>query len=186
MLILIAAQSLDGFIARSNQAGTDFCSDADASFLRKALKDFDSLIMGRKTYDTLRTRILKADTRRYLRKIVTRTPVDYSHDSRPESVEFTNSPPIETLKELNKRGRKKTALLGGGEIYSAYLSSGLVDEIWITIEPLLFGAGTPLFSNQKELKLELISSSQLSSSTVLLKYKPVKRGAFPHSDMLCE
>ncbi len=172
MLILIAAQSLDGFIARPNQPGTDFCSDADADFLRNELKSFDSLIMGRKTYATLRERILNSNTQRYLRKIVTRTPANYKLDTRPDLVEFTNATPQATLTELADRGRKKTALLGGGEIYTQYLQTGLVDELWITIEPILFGAGTPLFSAQTEQRLELISSSQLSSDTALLKYKP--------------
>lgn len=174
MLILIAAQSLDGFIARPNQPGTDFCSDADAEFLRNELKSFDSLIMGRKTYDTLRERILNSNTQRYLRKIVTRTPANYQSDTRPGLVEFTNAQAEATLSELTERGRKKTALLGGGEIYTQYLQAGLVDELWITIEPFLFGSGTPLFAAKTERTLELISSSQLGTNTSLLKYKPTR------------
>ncbi len=174
MLILIAAQSIDGFIARADRPGTDFCSDADANFLRTALKDFDSLIMGRKTYDTLRERILNSDTRRYLRKIVTRDPANYSADTRPELVEFTSASPADTLAELAKRGRKKTALLGGGEIYTQYLAAGLVDELWLSVEPLLFGAGTPLINKDCQQKLELLSSAPLGDNTILLKYKPLR------------
>ncbi len=174
MLILIAAQSLDGFIARPDRPGTDFCSDADARFLHESLKDFDSLIMGRKTYDTLRDRILNSDTTRYLRKIVTRSPQTHSADTRPDLVEFTAAKPADLLAELAARGRKKTALLGGGEIYTQYLKAGHVDELWITVEPLLFGGGTPLLSVEHELKLELLSTQQLGENTVLLKYKPTR------------
>lgn len=173
MLVLIAAQSLDGYIARLERPGTDFCSEADAQFLRDALKDFDSLIMGRKTFDTLRERILNSDTKRYLRKIVTRAPENYASVTQPDLVEFTNANPQDTLEELSKRGRKKTALLGGGEIYTQYLKANLVDELWITVEPLLFGEGTPLFAGKNERQLSLLSSNQLSEQTVLLKYKPV-------------
>ncbi|MBD5778625.1 dihydrofolate reductase [Pelagicoccus sp. NFK12] len=173
MLILIAAQSLDGFIARPDRAGTDFCSEADASFLRDTLKKFDSLIMGRKTFETLRERILNSDTKRYLRKIITRSPAAYAADTRPDLVEFTDQPPIETLSELAGRGRKKTALLGGGEIYTQYLEAGVVDELWITIEPLLFGGGTPLLGKANERPLKLLSHHRLSDETLLLKYKPL-------------
>lgn len=171
MLILIAAQTLDGFIARADRPGTDFCSDADAAFLSKALQDFDSLIMGRKTYDTLRDRILNSNTTRFLRKIVTRKPANFEDDTRAELVEFTRSTPKEVLAELRGRGRFKTALLGGGEIYTQYLAAGVVDELWLTIEPKLFGLGTPLITQALELDLSLISSAPLSENTVLLKYR---------------
>lgn len=172
MLILIAAQTLDGYIARLDRPGTDFCSDADALFLRETLKDFDSLIMGRKTYATLRERIQNSTSKRYLRKIVTRDPQAYAADTRPELIEFTQAQPADVLSELAERGRKKTALLGGGEIYTQYLESGLVDELWITLEPLLFGDGVPLLNSPRERPLTLISSQHLSGNTLLLKYKP--------------
>ncbi|MDQ8185991.1 dihydrofolate reductase family protein [Pelagicoccus sp. SDUM812002] len=174
MLVLIAAQSIDGFIARPDRPGTGFCSDADSRFLRNALQDFDSLIMGRKTYETLRNRILKSVTKRFLRKIVTRHPGTFSADARPGLVEFTDASPSSVLSELKTRGRKKTALLGGGEIYTHYLEEALVDELWITIEPLLFGGGTPLFTGASERSYELLESTKLGKDTVLLKYKPVR------------
>lgn len=175
MLVLIAAQSLDGFIARPDRPGTGFCSEADAQFLRDALKDFDSLIMGRKTYDTLRERIARSRSRRHLRKIVTRAPDRYATETRPDLVEFTTDPPADVLAELAARGRGKTALLGGGELYTQYLQAGAVDELWITVEPLLFGGGTALMGNAGEQRLTLLSTRQLNDDTVLLKYKPVYR-----------
>lgn len=171
MLVLIAAQTLDGYIARPDRPGTDFCSEADAAFLREALKEFDSLIMGRKTYHTLRERILNSDTQRFLRKIVTRSPDIHAKDQRDDLIEFTGDTPAEILNELDRRGRKKTALLGGSEIYAQYLAAGLVDELWITVEPLLFGAGTALLAAPCELALQLVSVSRLSENVVLLKYK---------------
>lgn len=171
MLTLIAAQSIDGYIARPNQPGTDFCSDADAQFLRNSLKEFDSLIMGRKTYDTLRNRILNSDTTRYLRKILTRSPQQFASDTRSDLIEFTDQVPSSILAELIDRGRDRTALLGGGEIYTAFLTAGLVDELWITIEPYLFGDGTPLFTQTQELTFELESATSLGDRSVLLKYK---------------
>lgn len=171
MLTLIAAQSLDGYIARPGQPGTAFCSDADATFLRAALKNFDALIMGRKTYDTLRDQIQKSDTTRYLRKILTRTPHAYAADTRPDLVEFTNQSPQKILAELATRGRGRVALLGGGEIYTAFLTSGLVDELWLTLEPYLFGGGTPLYTKEQEMHFKLKESQPLSPNTLLLKYK---------------
>ncbi|MBC2605823.1 dihydrofolate reductase [Pelagicoccus albus] len=170
-ITLIAAQSLDGFIARPDRPGTDFCSEADAAFLRSSLQNFDSMIMGRKTYETLRQRIQSSSSTRFLRKVVTRNPSDFEDEERPGLIEFTNLSPTQIQAELAKRGRKMTALLGGGQIYTHFLASGLVEELWITIEPILFGAGTPLLTKELELNLQLFESSQLSETSVLLKYK---------------
>lgn len=181
MLILIAAQSIDGFIARHDQPGTAFCSDADATFLREALQEFDSLIMGRKTYDTLRDQIQNSTTTRFLRKIVTRDPQQFRNDEKQDLIEFTNAAPETILEELTQRGRSRTALLGGGEIYTQFLGANLVDELWLTIEPLLFGAGTPLVSKPIETdKLELKSSTPLNEQTLLLKYR-FRRAKAPYS-----
>lgn len=173
-LVLIAAQSLDGFIARHDQPGTGFCSEADSSFLRTALLDFDSLIMGRKTFDTLRERIENSNTTRYLRKIVTRTPQHYFSSHRENLVEFTDATPSQILAELGQRGRKNAALLGGGEIYTAFLEANLVDELWLTLEPQIFGTGTPLATRPLNQHFQLTSAENLSPDTLLLKYLPKK------------
>lgn len=172
MLTLIAAQSLDGFIARPGQPGTAFCSDADAAFLRATLQRFDSLIMGRRTYETLRGRIQSSTTTQFLRKIITRTPEDYASETKPDLIEFSDAEPPQIMAELAQRGRRKTALLGGGEIYTQYLASRQVDEVWLTLEPKLFGGGTPLLTAPQELDFEFVASTQLSTHTLLLKYRP--------------
>lgn len=171
-LILIAAQSLDGFIARHGQPGTDFCSEADSAFLSSALKDFDSLIFGRKTFDTLRHRILNSKTKRFLRKILTRSPDAYRDLAQADQVEFTDAPPADILAELARRGRRRCALLGGGEAYTRFLEAGLVDELWLTLEPRLFGIGTPLATRALDLAFALDATSRLTPDTLLLKYLP--------------
>lgn len=171
-LILIAAQSLDGYISRHDQPGTDFCSEADAAFLASTLKDFDSLIFGRKTFDTLRQRILNATTRRFLRKILTRTPDAYRDLAQRDRVEFTDAAPADILADLESRGRQRCALLGGGEAYTRFLEAGLVDELWLTLEPRLFGSGTPLATRALDLAFTLDSTTPLTPDTLLLKYLP--------------
>lgn len=167
---MIAAQSLDGFIARQGETGTAFCSEEDRAFLRSALKGFDSMVMGRKTFDTLRDQIVASTSTRYLRKIVTRSPSRFAALERPGLVEFTNATPSDILGELADRGRKRCALLGGGEIYGSFLKAGLVDELWLTVEPVVFGAGTPLVTGPVDKWFSLTDCKPLGSDTALLKY----------------
>ncbi|MDQ8202367.1 dihydrofolate reductase family protein [Pelagicoccus sp. SDUM812003] len=170
-LILIAAQSLDGFIAKHDHSGTDFCSPEDRAFLASALKDFDSMIMGRATFQTLQERISASKSTRYLRKIMTRQPERYADLAKPDLIEFTNASPAEILAELAARGRQRCALLGGGETYSRFLDSGLVDELWLTLEPLVFGSGTPLATGRLENRFRLASMETLGENTILLRYR---------------
>ncbi len=169
-LTLIAAQSLDGFITRHDEPGTDFCGSEDAQFLSATLKEFDSMIMGRKTFETLRDRIVASHTTRYLRKICTRKPADFAHLSREGLIEFTDAAPSGILEDLEARGRSRCALLGGGEIYTRFLEADLVDELWLTLEPKLFGTGTPIVASPIDRQFMLESMTKLGQNTALLKY----------------
>lgn len=167
---MIAAQSLDGFISRHQETGTKFCSEQDAAFLKKSLKAFDSMIMGRKTYETLRDRIISSTTTQYIRKIQSRNPSRYANDQRENLIEFTLDSPANICKELVTRGRTNCALLGGGETYTQFLEADLVDELWLTIEPRIFGSGTPIATGPLDKAFRLLSSELLSADTLLLKY----------------
>jgi 5-amino-6-(5-phosphoribosylamino)uracil reductase len=46
------------------------------------------------------------------------------------------------LKELGRSGIKKLALLGGGQIVGSFFTAGLVDELWLTVCPLILGGPT--------------------------------------------
>ncbi len=168
---MIAAQSIDGFISRHQESGTDFCSKQDAAFLASSLKAFDSMVMGRKTYETLRDRILASTSAQYLRKIQTKTPALFSEDRREGTIEFTADPPATICRKLAARGRTRCALLGGGETYGAFLKADLVDELWLTIEPVIFGAGVSLASEALDNRFRLLSTESLANDTLLLKYE---------------
>ena len=173
-LTLIAAQSLDGFITRHDTPGSDFASAEDRAFFREALRNFDCCVMGGTTYRTARESIHTTLMPGRLRTILTRTPADFKNDSLPGILEFTDQTPAQLINSLRQRGLQRCALLGGAQIHSLFLNAGLVDELWLTIEPLLFGRGTPLLANQVLTKLTLLSKEQLAPSTLLLKYRVAK------------
>ncbi len=168
---LIAAQSLDGLIARHGESGAGFCSAADQAFLSEALQSFDCMVMGRKTYDTLRARIDRSPATRWLRKVQTRSPDAYRERERPELLEFTDAEPRHIAAEFAERGRQRCALLGGAESYGAFLAADLVDALWLTIEPVMFGGGTPLARAEVDQRYELEDVTKLAASTLLLKYR---------------
>jgi dihydrofolate reductase len=173
-LTLIAAQSLDGFITRHDKPGSDFASAEDRAFFRKALHDFDCCVMGGETYRTAREAIRATLMPERLRVVVTRTPSAFTNDTVPGKLEFTDMQPAQLVASLSQRDLQRCAILGGAQIHSLFLEAGLVDELWLTIEPLLFGGGTSLLARRTSAQLSLLSSENLAPSTLLLKYRVVK------------
>jgi riboflavin biosynthesis pyrimidine reductase len=96
-------------------------------------------------------------------------------EGREGVVEFTGAESREVVAELRARGMRRCALLGGGKIYGAFLAAGLVDEVWLTLEPRIFGAGVALAGGAAvDARLRLLSSERLSADVLLLKYELVR------------
>ncbi len=127
--------------------------------------------MGRKTYELSRESIHASKATNRLRKIWTRNPETWEQSEIPRAVEFTGKTPEEVLSELRDRGKTQCALLGGEETYSAFLNAGLVDELWLTVEPVLFGSGKRISQNRIETSFSLEKTERLSPDVLHLKYK---------------
>jgi dihydrofolate reductase len=90
----------------------------------------------------------------------------------PGVVEYTDKAPQEIVASLEARGYSEAVMAGGAGANALFLKAGLVDEIWLTIEPLIFGTGIGLFTGAEfDLHASLISFEQLNEhGTVHLKY----------------
>lgn len=160
---LIAAISADGKIAeRTDQSSLDWTSKEDKKFFIEKTKEAGTVIMGRKTFATI-GKPLKG--RRLI--ILTR---DTSKEKPMPGVEFTSLEPVELIKKLAHEGCASIALGGGASVYGQFLEAGLVTDVYLTIEPMLFGEGVPLASGFSRQKLTLESVKQLNPQTVLLHY----------------
>ena len=173
-MVLIAAQSLDGFIAKHDTPGTAFTSPEDKAYFRAVLPSFDVAILGGATYRASRDAIRALLPSRQLRMIVTRTPGRYAAEAVPGSLEFTDAVPAVLAAELRGRGFQHCAVLGGSQVYSLFLEAGLVDEVWLTVEPVLFGGGTPLLAHTTDVRLDLQAVEKLGPHTVRLQYSALR------------
>ena len=54
------------------------------------------------------------------------------------------------------------------------MQAGVVDKLYLTVEPVLFGEGIKLFNQSLDIKLKLESVKKLSPQTLLLEYQPQK------------
>ncbi len=172
-VVLFAAQSLDGWITRHETAGDAFASEADKTHFRAELRACDACVMGGTTYELSKDR-LRPQALPGLRRVVwTRRPEARQADAIPGVLEFTAETPAQILARLRQDGRKRCALLGGGQVNAAWLGAGLVEEICLTVESRLFGSGTPMAGGvHLDIKLDLLEARTLAQGgPVLLRYR---------------
>lgn len=83
---------------------------------------------------------------------------------------FVDSPQ-KALGLLKEKGFDKTLIAGGSEVNASFLQNNLIDEIYVDIEPFVFGNGVPLFAeNDFNVNLEFLGIKQLSKDTIQLHY----------------
>lgn len=88
---------------------------------------------------------------------------------------FTDNKPKEIIEMLGKKGFKKVVVAGGSILNNSFMKDGLIDELFLDVEPMVFGQGIPLFSpSDFEFKLELLGVKNLSKETIQLHYEVVK------------
>ena len=165
---LFIASSLDGYIARSD-GSVDWLPENTASGYERFIKSIDTVVMGKKTYDQVLTfgDYLYKNKKSY---VFTRND-DYPKDENTEFVHDVDK----LVKDINTNSGTNIWLIGGADIISTFLNLELVDEIILSIIPVVLGKGIPLFKNiQKEVKLELIKTTDYDA-LVELHYKVLKK-----------
>jgi len=167
-IVIAAVCSADGLLTRGAEATvTHWSSKEDWEHFLVLRQSFNLLVMGRKTYEAVRP-MPEAE---HLRVVLTSRPADFDTAAVQGQLEFINEQPRELVALLEARGYTSLLLLGGGQVNGAFLAAGLGDELYLTVEPLLFGAGTPLLGNiPANVTLQLLESRQLNERGTMLLY----------------
>lgn len=171
-LSLFIACSLDGYIAKPND---------DLSFLKMVEKEgedygyaafieqIDTIILGRKTYDYV---VREIGTEHYdngERAIYVITSQKRAAVGRTT---FYSGNLKELIQELRSKAGKNLYCDGGAELIHALLQEDLIDEITVSIIPILLGEGVRLFKDgRQEQVLELLTTKTFETGLVQLHYK---------------
>lgn len=162
--VLVAAMTADGFIGRDPNHLADWTGKADKKLFVTVTKEAGVMVMGSRTFATIGRALPGRRTVVYTSKPETITA---------EGVETTGEEPAELVKRLEKQGATGLAVVGGASIYRQFMAAGVVNELYITVAPLLFGSGVPLFGGELHARLELLETRTLDENTVLLHYKVI-------------
>jgi len=171
------AMSLDGFIAGEN-GELDWLDTANASVpegedcgFQAFFETVDVLIMGRKTFE----KVLQFDTWGYgnTRVIVLSRNILEIPEELAQTVTHSSETPKELWHRLSEEGVKRLYIDGGITI-QRFLAEGLIDDITITLIPVILGKGIPLFGDtEKDIHLSPITVKKYDFGFVQLTYEVV-------------
>lgn len=170
--VVFIATSIDGFIATN---------DGDLSFLSAVEKEgedygyaafistVDTVVLGKKTYDKVIAMgypFPHADKEAY---IITRTSKE-----AVGSTQFYTGDVVELVKQLKQQEGRTIFVDGGAYVVNRLLQAGLIDELYLSIIPVLLGSGIALFEQHHSMqKMKLLQTKSFDTGLVQLHYSVV-------------
>lgn len=170
-IILAIVTSIDSKSTKGASSPKAWASKEDQAFFSSEIKKHNLIIMGKNTY-LLQKPFLKF-AKDKLRIVLTRNPSQFQKEQVPNQLEFRSDPPKKLIQSLESRGYKTALLVSGAALNTAFFEDKLIAELWLTLEPQIFGSGKGLVDDQKlNINLKLKSLKKLNSQgTLLLKYQ---------------
>lgn len=165
-VILLMTITLDGRIALDSEHKADWSEKADKKIFVELTKRAGVIIMGSRTYDTIGSPLSG-------RKNIVLTR-DKSRASTEANLVFTDQTPAEIVSSLEKEGFEEAVLIGGQSVNTLFAQVKLIDQIVVTISPLVFGRGLSLFDETISMHLRLQTLEKLGDNSLIASYAVLK------------
>lgn len=177
-VILVFVSTLDGKVTKwGNPMVRSWSSKSDQKYFSKIWNESKLIVMGSKSFDA---DPLKPSPK-HLLVVMTHRPADYKSLDIPGQLEFTSEYPSQLCSRLEKDGHTRMLLVGGARITASFFKEKLVDELWLTIEPKIFGTGGNFVTEEKlDVDLRLISCEKANKKgTLFTRYVVIKNNNVP-------
>jgi dihydrofolate reductase len=154
--------SLDGFIAGVHGEYDWIVMDPAIDFAA-LYKTFDTVIMGRRTYDVVLAQ--GGDGRMPGLDVIvfSRTLPPVQH----RGLAIVDDDPARAVAALKDKPGRDIWLFGGGVLFRSLLDAGLVDAVEVSVMPVLLGSGIPLLPPGASCKLVLSDHRVLPESGIV-------------------
>lgn len=185
-LVLFMHVSLDGFVAGPNGEMNWIKVDEKMfEFAGKRTNESDTALYGRVTYDMMEAYWPTAATQPGATKHDIEHAAWYnevnkvvlSRSLKGKALPKTKivSEDVEhEIRQLKEADGKEIIIFGSPSASHLLMQENLIDELWIFVNPILLGAGIPLFKGIKNhINLKLMQSHAFDSGVVCLHYKKV-------------
>ena len=170
-IIYYVATSIDGFICGPDEDISLFSQESDGiQKYFEDLKQFDTVLMGRKTYELgFKFGIEPGQTpyKHMTNYIISNT----AHYSNPAENVHVIPPEINEIKAIKNEVGTDIYLCGGGVLATWLLENQLIDQIKLKLNPFIFGTGTQLFENLNiPIQLQYIQTEEFSHGLIMITY----------------
>jgi dihydrofolate reductase len=178
------AVSLDGFIEGPNGELDWLIFEDEVAYANNFLSRFDTIFYGRVAYekfgvprpiDPAQSEMEREfhNTVNNMRKFVFSRTVKHVAGN---GMVVNHSVEAE-IKRIRGEEGKGIWLCGGAEIIDTFADLNLIDEYILSVQPVILGAGKPLFkSRARPLPLKLLHIENLKSGVVIMRYAPERKG----------
>lgn len=169
-VVLYMAVSANGLIAKKND-DTSWISKKEWNSYSLVVRTSGNVVVGSRTYNILTKQHEFSEFKNVVIVVVSRdknfAPSNHNH--------FVVRSPQDAISLLSKKGFRTALVAGGGKLNASFMREKLVDEIFLDIEPIVFGKGISLFAESGfESGLKLVETKKLSKNEIQLHYKVVK------------
>jgi dihydrofolate reductase len=171
--VLVFVSSLDGKVTKwGNPQVRNWSSQQDQEYYQKLLGTEKLIIMGSKTFNA--DHFPPSPHRLLL--VMTRDVLKYKKYEVEGQIEFTNKSPLELTEKFRKEKYETMMIVGGAHVSTSFFKEGLIDELWLTIEPKIFGTGGNFVIDEKlDINLKLINCERVNEQgTLITKYAVIK------------
>lgn len=173
-VILVFVSTLDGKVTKWGDPHVrDWSSLQDQQYYKQIWKDAELIVMGSNTF-TAEKFSASPD---HLLLVMTRQVSKYNLYKVKGQIEFTDSKPKDTVHQFQQKGIKIMTVIGGARIATSFLKEQLIDELWLTIEPKIFGTqGNFVIDEKLDIDLKLFSCKKVNEQgTLITKYAVIKK-----------
>lgn len=172
-LILGLAVSLDGYIEGPN-GEFDWCFTDQDYGLNEFFERIDAMFIGRKSYE-IAQQYANENNGEGIPGMPELSEYVFSNSLqkvKDGAVIVSGANAIEQARAIKQRPGKDIWLYGGAALTDAMMDAGLVDELWLSVHPILLGSGKLLFRpRHQRTALTLLETKTYDTGLVSLKYK---------------
>ena len=165
--------SADGVVGSPPLWAMDYRDEEVTRDALERLSGSDAMLMGRGTYE-LFAATWPGQTGDFAQRM--NTIRKYVFSSTLASADWSNSTIVRgdvvaQVTKLKEQDGRDLALFGHGRLAQALRENGLIDELRLSVHPVLAGAGLPQFSNGRKTPLTLVSAKTFTTGVVVLSYQ---------------
>ncbi|HSE29624.1 MAG TPA: dihydrofolate reductase family protein [Candidatus Saccharimonadales bacterium] len=166
--------SVDGFINDKNgsvaELYPDFKEFTESDFMKESIANTGAVVMGRRTFEMADDPDAYADSYEYQTPIFVITeqaPAKTPKSNDRLSFTFVNNAAKAVEQAKQAAGSKNVMVVGGPNVATRLLNAGLIDELQVSIVPVILGDGQKLFEGLNHVNLKKTRITELGQRTTL-------------------